>query len=454
MPCYCVRPGSKRQPYQKAYDATCRGCAVYWALNQGLAEVVQVLKKGVGHPVAVDTSAWTANTMHTNNTAVHIYQENSNADSEWRVVRVSERPEDLTSDNVRVFLVYTKSGTGPRNFLPSEIVSAAAGISNKKAAADIASNIAKSKKYTDSFAEKKERGENTKRRVWDHNYTSTSALCIDPGCKCCPSEKVAGFKSMPHSLEDAFEVLVQEGYLEVTILLKKDFIVEGNGEFYTMVFNEAISCPGGFSYDGKRYEYNKDAWMVLANACSSEEVELESFILKTPLSSPEALNDRKEQWKKNLDSDKLKMQERRSDLSPWISDVVQDRATPECLEKSKKLLFELIDRNVKNGLTVIYIAKGGASRSLELLIRDLLDQYNEETTNTSKEGFLAWLEAKNNAVYNQAIKAIMKRYEGLGFITEDRRGPPALELDGSSLNAHDLYQDNLSSHIPDHRPWT
>jgi hypothetical protein len=104
---------------------------------------------------------------------------------------------------------------------------------------------------------------------------------------------------MPHSLEVAVMVEVQEGYLEVTIQVKKDFTVDGldADEFHTIVFYEAPNYCG-FLYDGKRYEYNEDVFIVLANACALEDVELEKAILMTPLSSPERLADRKERFKK------------------------------------------------------------------------------------------------------------------------------------------------------------
>jgi hypothetical protein len=298
----CTVPGCGRCSYQRVNGAACKACIVFWALNHAFAEVVQVIreKKKVGGirvmstraiPVAVDTATWTANIMHENNTPVQMYQTRSNADSEWQTIRVSERPEDLTSDNVRALLIYSKSSAGTTNFLPPEIVSRASSVSLVTATAGIVSRITTTKKTKASLKERKDSGESTKRRVWVTKYHKSSggtALCTVPGCENGACKKVPGLKCVPHIMDRVVEVSVQTGYAEFTIQVKKSFMFDDvdEGMYHTLVFKELSQFNvGGFLYDGRRYAYSEDMFFLAANACSPQEVETDKCILRTPLFS-------------------------------------------------------------------------------------------------------------------------------------------------------------------------
>lgn len=287
MPRFCAIPGCKRRAYQETMDAKCKVHVIKYALDQGLAQVVQVSHRTINGervktatPVAVDTSALTAETLHSNNTSVQIIQVRSNADCEWRVVPVSEHLADLTSGNVRTVIISPKSN----QCLPSELVAAASGISIESAAAGIVSNQTKASSRQASLKKRKERGENTKRRVWtQENSSHGNPLCTIPGCKSEACARVAGLKCMPHILAAAVEVEVEAGCIEVMILVEKDFLFEDKdikeGMLHTLVFKELPGNIGGFPYDGKRYEYSEDVFFLAAYACSPEEVERDGVMI-------------------------------------------------------------------------------------------------------------------------------------------------------------------------------
>ncbi len=83
-------------------------------------------------------------------------------------------------------------------------------------------------------------------------------------------------------------------------------------------------------------------------------------------------------------------------------EIVQDRATPERLERGWNVLSEFVARNVGDGGAYIYLSKGTASRSLNKLLRGPHDQYEREMeaneTEASSAGFFAWLEKNDKAV--------------------------------------------------------
>jgi hypothetical protein len=319
MPVNCIVPGCTRRSYQSTKVAKCKVHGIKWALDEELAQVVQVFRRdrtvnGVRTkftevlPAAVDPLALTAETLHANNTPVRIVQVRSNAGSEWRAVRVSEWPEDLTSSNVRTLLVYSKSSSGDTNFLPPEIVAGASGISNESAATGIDNRKAQRKASDKSLKDRKESGESTKRRVWTQKYSNENPLCIFSGCTSCANANVAGLPCFPHALadEDVVEVEVRDGKLEVTIRVKTDSLFEDEdvtaGMLTTLVFDEIASSVGGIVYNGKRYECTPDAFFLLANACSPVEIERKKVILRTPLSCPEERKDRNDQWTRNMNA--------------------------------------------------------------------------------------------------------------------------------------------------------
>lgn len=101
-------------------------------------------------------------------------------------------------------------------------------------------------------------------------------------------------------------------------------------------------------------------------------------------------------------------------------------------------LLDYIPSNVEEGKSFLYIAKGGASRGLMDLIQDHLDWYIEGTENETIDGcqgFFPWLEQEDETIFQRAIKQTMHRDEGIKFIIEATRGPPALKPDGSSFHS-------------------
>jgi hypothetical protein len=316
----CNVPGCRRRSYQSVKGSACRACIVFWSLNHGFAEVVEVVVKQnsrttyrTATPVAVDTSSWTADTMYTNNTPLQMYQIRSNPASEWQTVPVSDRPEDLNSDNVRVLLVYSKASSGTTNILPPQIVSTASGISLEQATEQIVNTQTSTKQTKASLKERKDRGESTKPRVWTPKYQNDHALCTVPGCKNGACNDVPGLKCVPHILDRIVEVSVQTGYVEFTIQAKKDFMFDNveEGMYHTLVFKEIQLKIGGFHYDGKRYAYSEDMFFLAANACSPQEVETDKYILRTPLSSLDEFNERKDQFMSNLEHRKEKRDRRK-----------------------------------------------------------------------------------------------------------------------------------------------
>jgi hypothetical protein len=101
-------------------------------------------------------------------------------------------------------------------------------------------------------------------------------------------------------------------------------------------------------------------------------------------------------------------------------------------------MCELIDVNVKEERTFVYIAKGTASSSMKSLVQDLLNQHDKET-NSSGQGFLPWLKNEYPAVYNNAVKDNMNRHEGVGFTSQAQRGPTLLQPDGNCFDASFFY---------------
>ena len=222
----------------------------------------------------------------------------------------NENESRLSSDNVKVLYIYGRTNGGDR--IPNNIIAGA--VTNTEAERDeMATNIGiavsdkanKSKETGAARYEKKKAGVSTKRKVWSMSsfrWGNNRMPCIIPGCNRQSCYQVAGLPCLPDALDRAADVSQEEGCLEVTIQVQKDFMHEKlkAGDFYTVSFPESRTGVG-FQYNGKYYTFPKEAYLVLLNACPTEDVEHEEAIVRSGLSSEENFVDRKDQLERNLD---------------------------------------------------------------------------------------------------------------------------------------------------------